>query len=150
MKVPVVLVLAVGLLVGADKKDEVKKELKKFQGEWVPVSMEINGQAMIEAELKGMKLTVKGNKATFQVGGETFEGTFTLDPTKKPKQIDGKAKGTQGKDVKTVGIYEFDGDKLKICDTWAAGKRPTKFSTKGGTPKNTIVLVVYKRVKKDK
>jgi uncharacterized protein (TIGR03067 family) len=150
MKKHVVVVLAVGLLIGADKKDEAKKELKKFQGEWVPVSVEINGKAIPEEAIKNVKVTVKGNKLTFTEGGTTIEGTFTLDPTRKPKQIDGKAKGPQGKEVKTIGIYELDGDKLKICDTLAGGERPRKFSSKGGTPKNPITLTVYKRAKKDK
>jgi uncharacterized protein (TIGR03067 family) len=144
-----VVVLAVGLLIGADKKDDAIKELKKFQGEWVPVSVEVNGKAAPAEALKDVKVTVKGNKITFKEGAKTMEGTFTLAPTKKPKQIDATAK-EKDKEFKTIGIYEFDGDKLKICDTLAGGERPKKFSSKGGTQKNPIILTVYKRAKKDK
>jgi uncharacterized protein (TIGR03067 family) len=142
-----VLVLAVGLVTGADQKDEAKKDLMKFQGEWMLVSLEVNGKSMPEA--KG-KITVKGNKITFQRGGKTVEETFTLDPTKKPKQIDGTGKDPQGKEYKTIGIYELDGGKFKICNTLPGGERPREFSTKGGTQKNPVILVVYQRAKKEK
>jgi uncharacterized protein (TIGR03067 family) len=150
MKVQVILVLTVGLLVGADKNDEVKKELKKFQGEWEPVSGEINGMAAPYEGLKVIKVSVKGNKVTIKDGEQTEQGTFTLDPTKKPRQIDVTAKNSKGMEMKTTGIYEFDGGKLKVCYTLAGGERPKDFSTKGGTEKNPVILIVYKQAKKDK
>jgi uncharacterized protein (TIGR03067 family) len=150
MKVQVVLVLVVGLLVGAGKKDEVKKELKKFQGEWVPVSAEVNGTAAPYEGLKVVKVTVKGDKVTIKDGDQTAQGTITLDPTRKPRRIDTTAKHLKGKEMKTTGIYEFDGGKLKVCYTLAGGQRPREFSTKGGTEEKPVILIVYKRVKKDK
>jgi uncharacterized protein (TIGR03067 family) len=145
-----VVLLAVGLVIGADQKDDAKKYLKIFQAEWVPVSIEMNGKAVPDKAFKDNKVTVKGNKLTVQYGGMTREGTFTLDPTQMPKRIDATGKDPQGKEIKTVGIYEFDGDKLKICDTLAGGERPKQFSSKGGTQKNPVLLTVYQRAKMEK
>jgi uncharacterized protein (TIGR03067 family) len=150
MKVQVGLVLVVGLLVGADeptKKDKeilAKEELKKFQGEWVPVAMEVNGKPAPEQALKGLRVTLKGNRATFQQRDKTSQGTFTIDPTTRPKQI-GATGQEGGREVKTIGIYEFDGDKLRICYTPVGGPRPTEFSSKRGTEKQPIFLDVLQR-----
>jgi uncharacterized protein (TIGR03067 family) len=143
----VVLVLAAGLLIGADKKEDAKKDQKMFQGSWVPVSVEVNGEEVPKEQLKDVLVTVKGNKVTFKEGDKTSEATFTLDPTKKPKQINGTAK-EKDKEVKTIGIYEFDSGKLKICYTLEGGKRPTEFTSKGGTKEKPVFLAVYKRAKK--
>jgi uncharacterized protein (TIGR03067 family) len=149
MKRCVVLVLAAGLLVAGDKKEDAKKDLKKFQGQWVAVSVELNGKAVPDEAVKSVKVTVKGNKVTIKEGDMTSEGKFTLDPTKKPKQIDGTAKEGD-KEVKTIGIYEFDGDKVKICYALAGKERPKEFSTKAGTQQSPLILTVYKRAKKAK
>jgi uncharacterized protein (TIGR03067 family) len=151
MKVQVVLVLVVGLLVGADKnEDKVKKELEKFQGEWVPVLAEINGTAVPYEGLKVVKVTVKGDQVTMKEGDQTAQATITLDPTEKPRRIDSTSKYSKGKEIKTTGIYEFDGGKLKVCYTLAGGQRPKEFSTKGGTEGNPVFLIVYQRAKEDK
>src|SRR5262249_52638914 len=66
---------------------------------------------------------------------------FRVDSTKKPKQID-FGEGAQG-------IYELDGDTLKLCwDQQAKSNgRPTKFAHDKDKP--TVHYSVLKREKKD-
>src|SRR5437764_1396982 len=79
------------LLLGAEKKDDVKKDLDKLQGDWTLESGERDGQKIPEEIAKTLKRTVKGNKSKVTRDGETLaEGTMTLDPAKKPKAIDMK------------------------------------------------------------
>jgi uncharacterized protein (TIGR03067 family) len=149
MNVQVVLALAMGFPVGVDKKGHtVKEELKKLQGQWVLVFVEVNGEVYSEKETK---LTVKGHDFTMRVGSWSLGATFTLDPTKKPKRFDVRwGEDSQAKEDKTLGIYEFDGGKLKVCCTLAGGDRPKEFSTKkGGRGEKTTLLMVFKRAKKD-
>jgi uncharacterized protein (TIGR03067 family) len=149
MNVQVVLVLAMGFPAGVDKKgDTVKKELKKIQGGWVLVFVEVNGEVYSE---KDTKLTVKGEKFTFRSGSWSLGGTFTLDPTQKPKRFNvWWGEDSKAKEDMTLGIYEFDRGKLKVCCTVQGGDRPKVFSTKkGGTGKNTTLLMVFKRAKKE-
>src|SRR5258708_7134236 len=62
---------------------------------------------------KKAQLTFEGNKFTLELGGKSASGTFTIDPAKKPKQIDmtvtkgdDETKKYEGKTSK--GIYELD------------------------------------------
>jgi uncharacterized protein (TIGR03067 family) len=66
-----------------------------------------------------------------------------IDPSKKPKHSD--ATFTEGElTAKTLGIYEVDGDNMKICYGLPGKDRPTEFSSKPGSGQ---VLIVYKRDK---
>jgi uncharacterized protein (TIGR03067 family) len=155
MRVQVLWVLAVGLLLGADKvedkkedkKEDAAKELKKFEGKWVAVSREENGKKASGSALKGFTLTAQGNKLTLIDGRRTSAGSFTLDLGKTPKQIDITGQ-YGGREIKLLGIYAFDGDKLKVCYAGDGGERPKKFSSKGGTADSPVIFTVYKKAKK--
>ena len=143
----VLLVAGAALAVAADdKKDDAKDELKKFEGTWVLVSSERDGEKAPAEELKKVmpKAVVKGDKVTLSVGDKTvMEAEFTIDPTKKPKTIDSTATTGPDKGKKTLGIYEIDGDTFKIC--YNEKERPKEFSAKKGSG-NT--LDTYTREKK--
>ena len=67
MKVSVVLVLAVGWLIGAEKEgDKVKEELKKFQGTWRAVSITWAGCQAPAKAVKKVRVTFQGNKMTMK------------------------------------------------------------------------------------
>ena len=128
---------------------ETEKELKKFEGTWTVVGLETKGKALPEDALKQINLKVmfKGDKYTVEAMGEfAEEGTIKIDPTKKPAAIDLKI--TKGKDEgkSQQGIYELQGDTLKICMAPAgAEKRPTAFKSEEGSE---IELFTLKRDKK--
>ena len=128
------------------KQEVVQKELKKFEGTWVIASMERNRERAPKEALKGIRLIIKGDKFAIKDGNMTLEGTFKVDPSQKPKVLDATAT-EDGKKETTVGIYEFDGDTLKVCYTPEGGERPKEFSTKAGTNEHPIMLDVYEREK---
>jgi uncharacterized protein (TIGR03067 family) len=136
------------LLLGADQANKgSKKELKKFQGTWVAVSLEVNGTGAKEGA-KDFKATIKGNQITIKQGQKSGKATFTIDPSKNPKWLDATAK--QGaEEVKSLGIYKFDGDKLTVVYAHGDAKRPKKFSSKGGTKEAPVFMVVYKKGKSE-
>ncbi len=137
-------VLAVALVVTAEGLGgggAATKEREKFQGTWDVLYLMKDGKKEVPPKkAKGMTMTFTGHK--FMMGGSEpeYEGTCTLHPDKSPKQIDTKV--TYGKDkvIHTKGIYEFDGDTLKIEWTEDKAERPTKFSTKGGKGLRMIAL----------
>jgi uncharacterized protein (TIGR03067 family) len=137
-------VLAIGLGLASraadDASGDTKKDMDKFQGEWMVASSERNGEKVPEDEVKSLRRTVKGDEFTVTRDGETLiKGKFKLDATKKPKTID-IALEMGGDPV--LGIYEIDVDSYKVCYTQPGQERPKEFSSKEAT------LATWKRVKK--
>jgi uncharacterized protein (TIGR03067 family) len=90
------------------------------------------------------QLTFKGNTLHWKSNKDDDTGTFTIDPTKKPKHIDITAKGlNNGMTVKA--IYELNGDQLKICMDPTSQDRPKEFKSKENSPLGVMIL---QRVKK--
>jgi uncharacterized protein (TIGR03067 family) len=142
------VLLAAGAVLAAaadDKKDDAKDELKKLEGTWQVVAAEQGGAALPEKTLKDMKAVVKGDMLKIVIGEATFlEFKFTIDPAKKPKTIDATSTGEGDKGRQAPGIYELDGDSLKLC-LGKANNRPTEFTGKKGSG---CSLFVCKREKK--
>jgi len=148
--------LAAGLFAGAvmadDKKDEKKvKDEEAILGTWKFVKFDDGSDREPQAEMVAM---VAKFYFAFKKDGKMAvpdpskkdtekEGTFKLDPAAKTKAIDILVKG----DKDTLGVYELDGDTLKLC-TAPSGKmtRPTEFKADG---KGTYVITL-KRVKDEK
>jgi uncharacterized protein (TIGR03067 family) len=148
----VTLFCALGLAVSdgtgtrADDKADVGKEFKKFQGVWTFESVEAGGKKAPADELKGLTVTFAGDKYTVKKGDEVFQvGTQKLDPSKSPKTIDVAVTDGFKKGSVMLGIYEIDGDTLKVCFDEEGKKRPTEFKSPTGS--ETFVNV-HKRAKR--
>jgi uncharacterized protein (TIGR03067 family) len=129
----------------ADDKAEIDKELKKFQGTWKFELSEAGGQALSADELKGVVLTFEGNKHAVKKGDQVLQvGTQKIDPSKSPKTIDVTMTEGPNKGAIMLGIYEIDGDTLKVCFDMGGKKRPTEFKS---APGSATFVNVHKRVK---
>jgi uncharacterized protein (TIGR03067 family) len=133
------------ILVAADDKDEVKKELECFQGTWKFESIEVGGQKFDVKLFKDASLVLEGDKFTQHEGKQVTHGTFKVDLSKKPKTLDVTFTDGPEKGKTMLGIYELDGDTYKACFDLTGKERPTKFESKKGT---MVVLEVLKREKK--
>ncbi|MCH7725039.1 MAG: TIGR03067 domain-containing protein [Planctomycetes bacterium] len=136
-------ILAVSFLCGTAnaEADAAKEDLASLQGGWQLISLRVDGKALPKEEVKKTKLTFKGNKASHPGrNGKIEEGTFKLDPSKRPKAIDMISGGDKGKPL--LGIYSIDGDSLKLCVAKLGVERPTEF--KAG---KDVVFMVLKREK---
>ena len=58
---------------------------------------------------------------------------YVLDPSAKPKSIDWRDGGKNGPSKPLAGIYELEGDELKICWGKEGAGRPEAFATAPGT-----------------
>jgi uncharacterized protein (TIGR03067 family) len=129
------LIIAVNNGVTAQAKDD--KAL--LQGMWKVTSAEEEGKA--NKELADAQFTFKDDKLSLVLkSGEKNDLPFKLDPAQNPKTID-----LQRADAKdqALGIYELEGDVLKLCVADPGHKRPTEFKAKD----KNVVLVVLKREK---
>ncbi len=109
-----------------------------LQGKWIVESFQYNGGPV--EMMKEAVREFKENKYTLTPkAGDVIEGTIKLDPGQKRKTIDLEIDGRTLK-----GIYEVDGDMLKMSYTLNGGERPTEFVSK---PDSGQILVTHKRAK---
>ena len=71
--------------------------------------------------------------------------TFKLDPAKSPAQIDLVSLFERDKGKTFQGIYELNGDTLKLCLSRKEGDRPRSFTPRRD---DAVVLFELRRVKK--
>ena len=123
--------LALGLLFAADAaQDAAKKELEQLAGTWTISALEVEGQKVADEKLQGTTLVIKDNKYIVTARGQSHETVITLDPGKKPKSIDMVFSQGMNKDKVHRGIYELDGDTLKLCRSQQPeADRPEAFTT---------------------
>jgi uncharacterized protein (TIGR03067 family) len=122
-----------------------KDDLKKLQGTWECVSMEREGDEVAAEHLKGVMVSYKDDQVTLYRDGEVFrKGVVTLEPSKGPKKINTWDLDGPYADQTVPGIYEIDGDTLKLCFSHPGEARPTEFSTKKAPG---FLYAVYKRKK---
>jgi uncharacterized protein (TIGR03067 family) len=142
MKAVCYVVLAAGMLMaagGPNKDDPSKVDLGKLRGTWLTVSLVSNGKTLADEktppkEGPTTKLAYDGNRWMVKVGDKTVaSGTFTIDATKKPKEIDIMDETGARNEKTKLGIYELDGDTYKYCLAPAGKPRPKAFASQEGS-----------------
>jgi uncharacterized protein (TIGR03067 family) len=131
-------------------RDDGKRDSDNLQGTWQATAGVANGRPVPGEQVQRVKVVFSGDKMSLFPpdgdGKQTLEHTFRVDPSQKPKAIDVTRLEGGGKGKTAQGIYELDGDTLKLCLTSRLEKeRPTEFAA----PKESgLVLMTLKRVKK--
>jgi RNA polymerase sigma factor (sigma-70 family) len=111
-------------LAGAPPIERVLSDEAKFQGAWVALSGEENGQQVSARGLQSWgHLAFAGGKV-IRAGGERREGTYTINPDKDPKEIDLFTEENTWR-----AIYRFEGNRLKLVLRFGE-KRPTEFASR--------------------
>jgi RNA polymerase sigma-70 factor (ECF subfamily) len=128
----------------SERSTAARVDARQLQGIWRVVVQEQDGQELSEERLQSAnsRMIFVGNQLrhrdTAPNGQDVGQDvTFTLDPTQSPKAIDLKRNGQ-----KLFGIYELDGETLKVCVDKNPGHRPREFSTQKGSQR---ILHVLKR-----
>ena len=137
------IVLTAALLVTAE--DAAKADLDRLQGTWQMVEMEAEGEAVPAEEIKTRTAVYEGNRLKLCQGDTVRRrGIITLNPGRKPKAMNTWDQDGPYEDQTVPGIYELDGDTLKVCFARPGQERPKAFTTKEGTG---VLVCVYKRQK---
>lgn len=132
MSKPSYILLALGCLIGSDDAKtsyQSKKDLKKMQGTWHAIAVEVKGTPSDADALKKFELVVKNDSYTVKTSGkEHVLAKLVLAADKEPKEMDIVLET----DPVYKGIYEIDGDTLKICLVLSSdddSKRPKEFKS---------------------
>lgn len=147
MKRTLGLLIPLVLLAADGPADEAsRKDLECMQGDWAMESFVRDGDKLSDDDAQSLFRNVKGNDYTvFLFDKPIGKGTFQIDATKKPKTIDSFPAGAPDKSKPIRGIYELDGDTLRVCYGAPGKDRPTEFASKPGSGHT---LQVLKREKK--
>jgi uncharacterized protein (TIGR03067 family) len=128
-------------------KDEVHFEaVPELTGEWSMVSGILDGVALEPAFTQSGRRVVEGREMTVFFGSQVYSKTkFAVDRSKTPRAIDlyNMQGGNAGKTQ--YGIYELDGQTLKICYAAPGQERPRYF---GSQPGGARTFTVWKLVRK--
>ncbi len=109
-------------------------------GEWSLVSCALNGEATEESLLKFGRRVDDGQKVTVSFGPQVvLKASYTTDWGASPHTIDFRLL-TGGRT--RLGIFELNGDTLKVCHAAPDEPRPTEYETVRGDDRT---LAVWKR-----
>jgi uncharacterized protein (TIGR03067 family) len=104
-------------------------------GEWQMVNAWQEGHALDERMVKTGRRVTTATHTTTYFGKQVFlNAAYTIDSTIRPKTIDLDNRGK-----KQLGIFEVDGDTMKICFAAPGRPRPTDFESRSGDG-NTAAL----------
>ena len=118
------------------------KEREKLEGRWrwvKPSGTDNKNKGAAGILFKGETITFLGT-----AGKGTAKGTYTVEPTKKPKTLDIILE-QDGKKTTTLAIYELKDDTLRICHF--LGKRAVTERPKEFVADKETVLGILKRDK---
>jgi uncharacterized protein (TIGR03067 family) len=145
------LIFTCFLFLGAgDQEAKKPDDADKFQGHWTVISYEEEGVCLPDNVTKTWTFAFEGKGIASSCAARPSwkdSGTIRVDSTPSPKSIDISWKTVQGT---ILGVYEFEGEKLRICFGGPDRPRPLRFASefKGGTCQ--IVLVKGDRTGKGK
>jgi uncharacterized protein (TIGR03067 family) len=105
----------------------------EFEGEWQMVSAVMDGVAMDPSAVEWVKRITHGRETTVYAGPQVMmKMEFTFDASKAPKTIDYVNTAGTNKGKSQQGIYEFEGELLKICVAAPGKPRPIQFQSDRG------------------
>jgi uncharacterized protein (TIGR03067 family) len=140
----VVSVASVGLCADPKepKADKASAD-KALNGWWKPDTGVMGGKELSREDLKVRYLALGNGNYMLNQGDQVEEGTYKIDESANPKTISFVATKGDDKGKTTLGIYEVDKKKLRICFDASGKARPTKFESK---PDTQSFLASYHRL----
>ena len=110
-------------------QESVKTAKMSLQGTWALKDVRVNDEEetkRIAKKMKGTKVTFSGDKVTVKAEGKDQTGSYRVDPSKSPKEMDWIMKTPDNKEVVMRGIYEHKGNRLTTCFGGVTADRPVK------------------------
>jgi uncharacterized protein (TIGR03067 family) len=133
--------LRIKTLSGGSSSDTAAEEIRKLQGIWHVTAAEANGDNVPSEDVTNIVVTIKDATYEAKINEGTDHGTFSIDPTTTPKQMDVHPKTGEDEGRTLRAIYEVKGETMRII-YGRNGTRPTSFDTSGDAG---FLMLNYKR-----
>jgi uncharacterized protein (TIGR03067 family) len=108
-------------------------DLQTLQGTWRPVSMLQDGTQLPDERIGKTRLTIQGEKFTFDTGTDSHGGLYRIDPAKEPKELNIVIERGDEKGKVYLVIYKFEDGKMIQCMEVSNQHRPAKFTGEAGS-----------------
>jgi uncharacterized protein (TIGR03067 family) len=126
--------------------ESASDRVDELSGEWQMVSCIRDGYTLEPILVNSGRRIGRGNETITMFGEQVFmRARYTLDTTQNPKTIDYNITAGASKGKIQHGIYERDGELLRICYVAPGKSRPTDFTAVTGDGKT---VTVWKPAKK--
>jgi len=127
-----VALLTATVLAADDRKDEKSDDGRKaFQGTWTIVETKKEGKKG-EEPVSAPTVVFDGDKYRIKAGDKVVEeGTFKVDASKTPKQIEVAATAGTDKGMRWHGVYELKDESLRAVVGPTDKDRPAKLEAPG-------------------
>ncbi|MBS1708311.1 MAG: TIGR03067 domain-containing protein [Armatimonadetes bacterium] len=106
--------------------------LRSMEGTWEFVTLEVDGNQLPPSMLSGSRILMDGDRFRTESPEADYEGVFTIDVEADPATIDIEFVAGPEAGNWSYGIFELDGDDLRICLGLTGAVRPTAFETAAG------------------
>ncbi|HEX7286319.1 MAG TPA: TIGR03067 domain-containing protein [Candidatus Angelobacter sp.] len=108
-------------------------DLDLLQGEWTITALEMEGQSTPATMLATARIVIRGKRFRSAGMGAVYEGVLELDSSTRPRQLDMKFDSGPEKGNTNRGIYQLEGDRLRICLATRGDARPSTFASPPGS-----------------
>jgi uncharacterized protein (TIGR03067 family) len=139
--------LALALALAPDDKEPelARRDAEAIKGQWLMSKAIVSGEVIASHAGRVRYFFDATSYIKSSDDKVLVEGEFTIDPTRNPKTID-LISGSLDSQIHWQGIYEIEGDQLRIAFTGQPHVRPKAFEAKPGVAA-TGHLFMLKRVK---
>jgi uncharacterized protein (TIGR03067 family) len=125
------VLVGLGAQVGPPKVSPEQVEMKTLEGTWIIQSATLDGKQIGKEKGGAGSFIFAGDKLTMKtLQGKEEVVRYNVGPSKKPKTIDFSPEDKKPKSGLGKGIYQIEGDILKLC-VGPPDTRPTEFNDKG-------------------
>ena len=113
---------------------ELDPELENLQGEWSMLAMEQDGRSMPKEWLPAVRRVTRGRETTVTAGGQVMlKAEIRLDPSREPKTVDYLLMAEPNKGKPQLGIYAWEGERVRFCMAEPGKERPNDFAAPAGS-----------------
>ena len=139
------IILAIVPVIATGCGNSAAPEIQKLQGDWQAVAINENGKTLADDVVRGrnMRIRFDGSAVTMMWGGP-IKGTFSIDPNSQPKALDITMPNPSRDISQLMGIYEWEGERLRVCFTYDTNMRPGEFRV---VPPTRGMVVLFERAK---